>query len=193
MEQKLIRDPGQEYLDEVLVKELNEMSFQEREALSSEIHGVNDIIKETPEFVAERLGTLFTELSNIRHKPAYDHALKQNPACVRSKSFNLMFLRSECFDASNAASRMVRFFEGKLKHFGPGSLTRSLTIEDLGDDDRACLDVGAIQWLPERDRAGRAVLCDFQNLFGRYYKYTKNLVCFYDKTSGGMAAATLKK
>lgn len=82
MEQKLIRDPGQEYLDEVLVKELNEMSFQEREALSSEIHGVNDIIKETPEFVAERLGTLFTELSNIRHKPAYDHALKQNPACI---------------------------------------------------------------------------------------------------------------
>jgi hypothetical protein len=48
-------------VDALLVQELNRMSFQEREGISEEMHGVHCMaVQETPEFVKEKLDALDT-------------------------------------------------------------------------------------------------------------------------------------
>ena len=169
-------DVGQSHLDKLLVGELNKMSLKERELVYEDVHGVNQLEEETPSFVAEKLEQLDREIQLISKKPAYDQAWQSNPSYVKDRSFRLSFLRADCFDSRKAATRLVNFMEGKLNYFGPDALTRPIALSDMDEDDMECLSAGQLQWLGQRDRAGRAVFCDFQTLFGRCYKRSRNLV-----------------
>ena len=53
----------------------------------------------------------------------------------------------------------MRHFEEKYKLFGTDSLSKNIEISDLGQGDLKYLQAGHLQILPERDRAGRSVLC----------------------------------
>lgn len=54
---ELVQDEGQKHLDNLLAKELNQLSLGEREQIYEEIHGVNQVVEESPAFVNEKLFT----------------------------------------------------------------------------------------------------------------------------------------
>jgi hypothetical protein len=170
------KDPNPKDVDFLIAKELNEMSFEERELACEEIHGVDAIIEEKPEFVEQHLEAMELELCNIPRKPAYDEALRISGCYVTDRKFRLMILRSEYFDARKAAIRLVKYLQGKVDYFGPGVLVRPLYLTDLDENDRKTLNSGYLQILPARDRAGRAVLGNFKKLTTECYKSPENLV-----------------
>jgi hypothetical protein len=170
------QNPNPKDVDFLIAKELNQMSFKERELVYEELHGVDKIIEETPEFLEQHLEVMELELCNIPRKPAYDEALRISGSYVTDRKFRLMFLRSEYFDAQKAAIRLVKYLQGKVEYFGPGVLVRPLYLTDLDENDQKTLRSGYLQILPARDRAGRVVLGNFKKLTTKCYKNSENLV-----------------
>eukprot|EP00339_Tiarina_fusa_P009864 CAMPEP_0117054296 /NCGR_PEP_ID=MMETSP0472-20121206/37631_1 /TAXON_ID=693140 ORGANISM="Tiarina fusus, Strain LIS" /NCGR_SAMPLE_ID=MMETSP0472 /ASSEMBLY_ACC=CAM_ASM_000603 /LENGTH=443 /DNA_ID=CAMNT_0004769833 /DNA_START=135 /DNA_END=1467 /DNA_ORIENTATION=- len=166
----------QKAVDTTLADELNKLSVREREMIYEEIHGVERTIPETPSFVDTRLDLLDLELRRIPVKPAYDLAESKSKDFVSSPKLRLMFLRADNFDAQKAAQRMVKYFEGKLRTFGETPLARPVMLSDLNDDDRAALASGCYSILPTRDRSGRAVFLDLQNMIPKTWKRGLNLI-----------------
>jgi hypothetical protein len=164
-------------VETLLAQELNQMSFQERELLYEEIHGVESAVQETPEFVEQHLQALEIEIQLIPTKPTYEEALRRFPDYIRGGKFRLMFLRTEHFNAKRAASRIMCFLENKQTLFGPETLGRPLQYNDLEEDTRNSLQTGVYQWLPARDRTGRPVMVNLQQMLpNKCYKNAMDMV-----------------
>ena len=146
-------------MDSQLAKEMNQLSMAEREEVLRDIHGVNDDIEETPEFVAQKLVELENALQSIRKKAAYNLAQSMSPQYVCERIFRLMFLRGDRFDPHKAAGRIVRHFETKLTLFGPDKIARDIEMDDLGEDGISSFESGFSPLLPVRDSSGRAIFC----------------------------------
>ena len=168
---------GDRDLEGELAKELSQLSVEERELAYEEIHGVDDVIEETPEFVGECLEKMERHLGDIRRKHAYDLALKLNKSYVQDRKLRLMFLRADHFDAKLAASRFVKFLDGKLEIFGEEILTRTIRMNDLNEIDMKALKQGATGILPVRDRGGRAVFYQFRPFTNGVHQEIPNMVC----------------
>lgn len=147
--------------DALLAKELHGLSLKDREKVFHDIHGISEVVEETPAFVAQKLAELDTHIATIKPKKAYETAKALDAKYVRSRSLRLPFLRAVGFDASLAAKRIVQFFEAKQELFGTDKLVRDIRLDDLDRDDMAILQSGLGQILPLRDRAGRAIICWF--------------------------------
>lgn len=152
--------PNQHDTDTIFAEELNKLSIQERDEVLYDVHGVSDVIQEGPDMTANALYQMRAHLDAIPEieKQAYLVAVQMNEAYVHDHDFLLMFLRADRFQAEYSAARLVSFFEAKLELFGPERLGREIHMDDLDDDDLACLESGFAQVLDSRDRAGRAVL-----------------------------------
>ena len=148
---------------------LNSMSLQEREKATFDIHGVSDLIEETPELIERSLKELddiliqhqkshMGTLKQQQSESAYMRALRQNPEVFQSNSFRLKFLRAEQFRVQEAANRMLRHFEEKEGLWGTDRLGQDITQNDFDAQEIEMLKNGIIQVLPMRDRAGRAIL-----------------------------------
>ena len=146
-------------VDVLLAKEMNQLSARERDQILDDVHGVTDVIEETPEFVEDCIAQLGVSLASIPHKPEYDLAMCLDADYVMNRKFRIMFLRSERFDVSRAATRLVKHFREKQRLFGTEALCRDIEWKDLNQEDRETLQSGFFQVLPLRDRAGRAILC----------------------------------
>ena len=159
--------PGREIspADALLVEELNALSPKERELVFEDVHGVADVIDEDPEFVRQCLVEMESAIGRIKKKTAYNRALFLSPTLVKDRKFRLMFLRADRFVPSNAAQRIVNHFDCKLELFGEEKLAKTLTLEDLDEDDHHALRSGSFQFLPQQDRAGRTVAFVSQNLY----------------------------
>ena len=153
------RDLNPDETNAFFANELNKLSIKERDEVLQDVHGVSDTMNEESEFVDDCLQSVVQELSRISDadKRAYLLAKQKNPQYVNERKFLLMFLRANLFDASNAASRIVSFFQAKLELFGPEKLGRDIMMNDLNEEDIACFESGYCQVLGGRDRAGRAV------------------------------------
>ena len=155
-------DEEADIAENALAKELEKMSLEEHEKLLFDIHGIALTEEEDPESLENALTELENKLRKIKRKKkeAYERAKFLNPAYVNSRRFRLMFLRSEGFDPAAAAKTIVAHFEIKRKIFGEGEiLARDVVQSDLDLDDKAHLNDGFIQVLPEQDAAGRTVIC----------------------------------
>lgn len=161
--------------------------MQEREGVLHDIHGVADIPNEAPEFVEACLTEMELMIQEIRAPSswwstarttpvvsAYEQARDDNPSYVNNPTLRLMFLRADRFHAKDAALRMIQFFEEKLVLFGPDKLTRNIVLREMDADDIKSLESGFFQILPNRDRAGRAIICGSPLL--RNTKNDENLV-----------------
>jgi hypothetical protein len=183
-EEKIDKNDGAEnyapqvdkYLDSLLAQELTKLTIKEREKSYEELHGVDDVVNETPELVFSSLVALDAELHRIAQKDAYWLAERQDQAYVTNPKFRLCFLRAEHFDPRKAAQRLVGFLEGKLQYFGESLLTKRIRFSDLDTDDQACFAHGQMQVLPSRDRTGRAIFCDMNMLKDPCYKRYKRPV-----------------
>mmetsp|Transcript_8324 Transcript_8324/g.23960 ORF Transcript_8324/g.23960 Transcript_8324/m.23960 type:complete len:584 (-) Transcript_8324:216-1967(-) len=153
--------------DDLIVKEMNALSLQERQRVYEDINGVSECFKETPELVDEKLTLMESEIKKVKQRSAYEKAKFLNPRYVQDRDLRLMFLRCDEFDERKAAHRLVCFFEYKLYLFGADVLARDVTQADLGEKESSLLHREYFQVLPELDGAGRMVLVEF----------TEKLVC----------------
>ena len=148
-------------VDAMLAAELNQMTFQEREKINEELHGVDNIIDETDALVEQALQDMDSALQQLPNNFLYDKARSINSRYVEDPSFRLMFLRSEYFNPQLAAKRLLKFLENKVKFFGEETLARPIYLSDLNNDDMTFLKSGIVQLIQVRDRSGRVILADF--------------------------------
>lgn len=158
--------PTPQSIDALLARELNQLTFQEREGIHEEVHGVyNSSVDETPDFVERKLAALEREIQMIPVKPAYDRAVLLNSGYVRDvEGFRLPFLRAEHFQEKLAARRMVKYLAFVLEVHGEVALMRPTYLSDLTEADRRMLNVGVFQLLPGRDRSGRRIFGAFDDI-----------------------------
>ncbi|KAG7373943.1 hypothetical protein IV203_013038 [Nitzschia inconspicua] len=164
-----------EAVDDLLSRELRQLSFHKRSVIQEEIHGVRDAaINETPETVQEALREMSHELDNelpVSEKTAYLHAKSLNASYVTGSDFQLRFLRSTLFDAAHAARKLVGFLDLLLEYYGIVALQRPIRLSDLGKDAMDVLRAGqTMQMLPFRDRSGRRIVTVVGD-FGLHYDY----------------------
>eukprot|EP00980_Cylindrotheca_fusiformis_P031288 scaffold26125_cov162-Cylindrotheca_fusiformis.AAC.1 len=146
-------------VDEIIASELQKLSLEEREKVYEDVHGVSDMIEETPEMIASCLEQMDHEVELSNDKDAYEQAKLQSPSFVSNRLFRLAFLRCTLFNPKRAAQRFVQYFSYKLETFGAEKLVKSrITLEDIGKDAARVLEFGTVQVLPQRDSKGRAVL-----------------------------------
>mmetsp|Transcript_25093 Transcript_25093/g.69213 ORF Transcript_25093/g.69213 Transcript_25093/m.69213 type:complete len:439 (-) Transcript_25093:1688-3004(-) len=154
-------------VDGMLSKELLQLSFDDRNAINEEIHGVRCMAPtETPELLGLALQGLQRELDAIPYKPAYDRA--QNYArlpqfaqtsYVNTNEFRLKFLRCELFDKRRAAVRLIKYLDLMVELYGMFAIQRKVTLKDFSKQEMQILRAGYCQLFPFRDRSGRRVMC----------------------------------
>jgi hypothetical protein len=149
--------------EQVLTRELEKLSLDEHERLLFDIHGIcRSTDEENEKYITEKLGQLEACLNKMKRKKkeAYDRARFLNKKYVDSRAFRLAFLRSDRFNAKAAAQTIINHFDIKRRIFGDDEvLGRDVLQTDLNEEDLVRLNDGYIQVLPERDAAGRTVIC----------------------------------
>ena len=154
-------------VDDLLTKELLELSFADRSAISEEIHGVRCMApKETPDLLKRSLRELQEELDGIPYKPAYDkaQAFAKDPefsqtSYVNTAEFRLKFLRCEFFDVGKAVIRLLRYLDLMVELYGLIGLKRKIMLSDFPKNELQVLRAGFFQMFPFRDRSGRRIMC----------------------------------
>lgn len=154
---------GKDNIDSYIANALSDLSMKERDTVYHEMHGVDDDIVETDEFIFQKLNALHVEIETIKDRHSKAHAYKMAESIsneyVQDPILRLKFLRGEKFNVKKSAVRVINFFDFKLGLFGKEKLCKDITIDDLDRDDLATLKSGFMQIFPVRDRAGRAVFC----------------------------------
>ena len=146
-------------MDSVLAREMNKLSVEERERVYQDIHCIPIEEDESPDTVSQAFDDMEANLKKIPRKMAYELARSLSSDYVMNHRFRLAFLHARSFDAAAAAVLLVDFFELKLTLFGVEKLTRDIKLCDLDDDTHVFLESGLCQLFPERDRAGRMIIC----------------------------------
>lgn len=148
-------------LDDLIAQDFTKLSFQDRNAISEEMHGVTSLSpEETPELLVDAIQRLSIELDKIQQKPAYDRSQQWNSISpingidcaqsiycynkqtlaagthstyVNTLDFRLRFLRAELFDAKNAAIRMVKYLDTIMDLYEGNEelLRRPIALSDL--------------------------------------------------------------
>ena len=91
-------------VDELLSKELEQLSFKARSTIMEEIHGVACLApEETPELLLTSLYQMNYHLFQIHSKPSFDLAQKLPKTYVNDDDFRLKFLRAELFETKKYA------------------------------------------------------------------------------------------
>ena len=153
--------PVQREIDDLLWKDLQSLSLQDRNAVIEEIHGVQTIApEETPLMISSALRELAMHIEQMPYeqKAAYARSQELYPnSYINDRDFRLRFLRCELFDASKAAARMVDLLDMMVDLFGDYVLKRPFQITDFSWEEMQCLRRGYLQLLPYRDRSGRRI------------------------------------
>lgn len=156
-------------VEQLISKELLDLSVSNRNGYEDEIHGVRCIApEETPELLKTSLEGIMHELDNViplDQKGAYLRAKKFPESYINQDDFLLMFLRCELFDVPKAAIRMVVFLDLLVDLFGEYALERPIRLGDFSKKELVEFRKGRFQLLPDRDRGGagtgRRIICIF--------------------------------
>lgn len=149
---------GKEELDKYLMESMDKLSIRDREKVVEELHG---IVKTDPEDAISLeacLQEIDIRLSSIKRGTVFEKAESMDPSYVSNQGLRLMFLRGNGYDPKAAAEQMIKFFEMKQSLFGEDKLTTDITLYDLDDECKRCIETGFCQILHEKDAAGRTVV-----------------------------------
>jgi len=152
-----------EQVDNLISKELMELSFDSRTALEEEIHGVHCMaLEETPELLRVSLRRLEAILEcdktiPQKEKEAYIRSNSMPMTYIHTNDFKLRFLRLTLFDVTQAAKQIVRFLDVACFLFGEILLERPIRLSDFSKKEQQYIRNGYLQFLPFRDRSGRRV------------------------------------
>ncbi len=163
-------------VDDLLSKELYQLTFADRNAISEEIHGVRCLApEETPELISGGLMELQRQLDMMPYKPSYDkaQAFARHPETAKTSyvntiDFRLKFLRCELFDASRAAVRLIKYLDLMVEMYGLFALQRKILLTDFSKHELQIMRAGFFQLFPFRDRSGRRVMCIVGNMGAQY-------------------------
>ena len=176
-----------ENLDKMLALELGQLSMAELEACQFDLHGVSELIEETPELVEsslqemkEAVSELLSQYEGKEEASGYQTAFRQCPDYVQNRNMWIAMLRSTNFDAPTAAMKLLDLFSFKIKLFGSENATKDITIQDhFSGQDRACLESGWIQCSsPGTDRAGRTIIWHVPPLRAKFSHMSKVCLSF---------------
>ena len=163
-------------VDNLLAQEFLSLSFQDRNAINEEMHGVHCLMpEETPELNAESLSKLETELSLIppERKEKYELARKRygtknssqiGGSYVNDVDFRMKFLRLRLFDANKSAMVICAFLDVVCDLFGEYALQRAIRLSDFSEYEMQVIRTGNLQLLPFRDRSGRRIITGVEGL-----------------------------
>lgn len=145
-------------LHDVPADKLNQLSAEERVEALYDLHGVSENLDDKPEDIAEKLMEMdmILDLVPPTDKEALLEAFRQNTRYV--ESLRISFLWAESLRPQQAVTRMIRHFEAKRQLFGSDKLGKDLSIHDLSAEEREYFRHGYVQFLPQRDRGGRALM-----------------------------------
>lgn len=161
--------------NERISEEHHKLSYNERNMICEEIHGVAcHAREESPDLLRSSLALLSLELEDLVQLDKLDKKndntspflstgfqLSRHSATagtyVNNPEFQLRFLRSENFDARKAAIRLMKFMNFVMEIFGVHALFRPIKLTDFKRQDLKVLQTGWLQVLPFRDRSGRKV------------------------------------
>jgi hypothetical protein len=152
---------------------MNRLSFQQRNDIQEEIHGVKSCGREeTPELIEEGLRQIVEELMKLpsSEKAAWVRAQEmaqqhQSKSSYTNKpDFYLRFLRTELWNAKKAAKRLAIFLELLLELYGEYALQRPIEMAGFTDAELDEIKCGQVQLLPFRDRSGRRILAFVSNM-----------------------------
>eukprot|EP00980_Cylindrotheca_fusiformis_P019437 scaffold6708_cov134-Cylindrotheca_fusiformis.AAC.7 len=145
-------------LDATIAQAMAELSFEERQRIQEDLHGVSEAIVEDRAQIDACLRDLDLHLNSMKEGSVYATAEMMGPSYVRNRDFRLSFLRSNRYNSRSAARQMLNFFSIKLRLFGKDKLAKDITFSDLDDGDKQYLKSGCLQILPMTDSAGRQIL-----------------------------------
>lgn len=115
-------------------------------------------VVENNDEIDKALDDLQGEIDSISNKEAFTIAENQSVNYVQDRAFRLCFIRSCEYDGKKAGRLLVDHMETKRNLFGNEGLSRDIQLSDLSQDDMDTLESGGIQFLRERDNAGRIIL-----------------------------------
>jgi len=176
-----------ESVDSLLAQEFLSLSFQDRNDINEEMHGVACLSpEETPELIKISLAELEREISLIPANDKEKYELSQTKFDRRGSSnsdsntnssnlggtgtyvndteFRMRFLRSELFDARKAATKLVDYLDVVCDLFGEYALQRPIQLSDFTEDEMQVFRIGNLQLLPFRDRSGRRIVAGVEGL-----------------------------
>jgi len=121
------------YTDADLAKDLNAMTFAERQAMEEDIHGAGNVIEETPEFVTEKIEKMREALDhmNMKRRQAWERAVFLRPALNGDRNLHLTFLRARRYRPDDAATLMAAYYQTKRDLFGDDLLIHRITWNDV--------------------------------------------------------------
>jgi hypothetical protein len=160
-------------VDAILGNEINRLSFQQRNDIQEEIHGVKSCGREeTPELIEEGLRQILEELWKLpsSEKAAWIRAQELAQQHQSKSSYTIMpdfylrFLRTELWNIKKAAKRLAMFLNLILEVYGEYALQRPIQMADFTEAELKEIKCGQLQLLPFRDRSGRRILAFLSNL-----------------------------
>lgn len=129
-----------EYTDADFARDLQGLSFQERERVNEDIHLVTHQVEETEDFVNRKVKDLIQILKGLSKKAvnrdAWDSAVFLRPTLAKDRDHYLMFLRAKNYDTYDAAISVVKFYETKRLVWGDELLVRRISWDDLSEESR---------------------------------------------------------
>jgi hypothetical protein len=138
--------------------ELEHLTEEERLDAWRDVYGKSEPSEETREMLQHAQEAVEKALKRIPNKQAYLAALEACPDVVKTESPAIRFLRSENYDASRAAERLVKYWDLRKVVFGEKAfLPMTLKGGCLMEQDAESLRLGHFCLLPP-DKFGRTVL-----------------------------------
>eukprot|EP00537_Pseudo-nitzschia_pungens_P013723 CAMPEP_0172386780 /NCGR_PEP_ID=MMETSP1061-20121228/4238_1 /TAXON_ID=37318 /ORGANISM="Pseudo-nitzschia pungens, Strain cf. pungens" /LENGTH=566 /DNA_ID=CAMNT_0013116249 /DNA_START=89 /DNA_END=1789 /DNA_ORIENTATION=- len=165
-------------VEKLLANELNHMSFEGRERLLEEIHGVVKKQHRVDSIEEENLllQQFQDELDELERKAQADPDLKHSAylkatrlksGWIYDRQLRWSFLNRENFDPTGAARCMFRYFDLIYSAFHKNDevLMRPVCVRDIDPAARKCLDAnGPLQILPTRDPSGRRIFVRLRDM-----------------------------
>jgi hypothetical protein len=154
--------------DNLLTREMMQLSLQDRNDIQEEIHGVKCLAPlETPLLISSSLQRLEAELDRVvPSETTNSFLLAKNlgqESYANTVEFKLRFLRKHFFDAQKAAACLCEYLYRTHSIFGGlFALQREIHIHtDFTKEELREFRKGRYQLLPFRDRSGRRILVVF--------------------------------
>jgi hypothetical protein len=176
---KTLEFPPGEEIDRLVAQAMLELSAEEREKALEETHGVVEVDKEDPDFIASCLDDLDNCLAIRKEDTAYAVAEQMSFEYVSNNRFRIMFLRAMRYIPQDACERIIQFFEYKKELFGAEKLVKDITLDDLSDDDLGPLEGGYIQVAPGEDMNRRPILIFCEKVKQQQNKQPENSVSIF--------------
>ena len=174
--EKLPDPPATYNLENTLSEELLKLSFEDRDKLNQEIHGVHcKAIAESDDqrrLALEEFDRQINERKNMEPKfgvlrnIARTHGpfrVRSNYCYVNDDGVRIRFLRCELFDVAKSVQKFINFLQYMSDFFGDFVADRPVQLSDFSQSEQAQMLTSRNQFLPFRDRSGRPVLVGVGN------------------------------